>query len=77
MKFKLSVRQNRTFLQRFNESAIWWGIPMVCVEFIGVPLWVWKTGLTIVAPATIAAVLAKTAIEHFSVLALARKNEAK
>jgi hypothetical protein len=39
MKFKISVRQNRTFLQRFNENALWWGIPMVCVEIIGVPLW--------------------------------------
>jgi hypothetical protein len=27
MKFKISVRQNRTFLQRFNENALWWGIP--------------------------------------------------
>jgi len=77
MKFKLSVRQNRRFLQRFNENAVWWGIPMVCVELIGVPLWGWVTGLVIVVPATIAAVLATTAIEHFLISALAKRNHLK
>jgi len=77
MKLKLSVRQNRTFLQRFNENALWWGFPMVCVELFGVPLWGWHTGLVIAVPATLAAVLAKTTIEHFLVSALARKNDLK
>jgi hypothetical protein len=50
---------------------------MVCVELIGVPLWGWRTVLVIAVPATLAGVLAKTAIEHFLVSALAKKNEAK
>jgi hypothetical protein len=77
MKFKISVRQNRTFLQRFNENALWWGIPMVCVELIGVPLWGWQTALVIAVPVTLATVLAKAAIEHFLVSALARRNDLK
>ena len=77
MKFKISVRQNRTFLQRFNENALWWGIPMVCLELIGVPLWGWLIVLVIAVPATLAGVLAGTAIEHFLISALARRNDLK
>jgi hypothetical protein len=50
---------------------------MVCVELIGVPLWGWVTGLVILVPVTLAAVLAKTAIEHFLVSALAKRNHLK
>jgi hypothetical protein len=77
MKFKISVRQNRTFLQLFKENALWWGIPMVCVELIGVPLWGWLIGLVIAVPVTLAAVLAGTAIEYFLVSALAKRNDLK
>ena len=77
MKFKISVRQNQTFLQRFNRNALWWGIPMVCLELIGVPLWGWLTVLLIAVPATLGGVLAGTAIEHLLVSALARRNDLK
>lgn len=77
MKFKLSVRQNRTFLQRFSENALWWGVPIVCLEFVGAPLWGWRAGVAIAVPVTVAAVLAKTAIEHLLISALAKRNEAK
>jgi len=75
MKFKISVRQNRTFLQLFRENALWWGIPMVCAELIGIPLFGWSTVLLVVVPATLAGVLAKTGIEHLLVRTLARRNE--
>jgi len=75
MKIKLSVRQNRTFLQRFNENAIWWGIPMVCAELIGIPLFGWSTVLLVAVPATLAGILAKTGIEHLLVRTLASRNE--
>lgn len=77
MKFKISVRQNRTFFQLITENALWWGIPMVCVELIGVPLWGWLTVLVIAVPATLAGILAGTAIEYFLVSALAKRTEAK
>jgi hypothetical protein len=75
MKLGLSVRQNVTFLQRLGQDALWWGIPMVCVDFIVVPLVGWSTVLVIAIPATIAGVLAKTGIEYLLVRALARRNE--
>ena len=77
MKFKISVRKNRTFLQLLNENALWWGIPMVGLDLIGVPLWGWLTGLVIAVSVTLAAVLAVTAIEYFLVSALAKRNDLK
>jgi hypothetical protein len=71
---KLSVRQNQTFVQRFNHEAIWWGIPMVCIELIGVPIWGWLTVLALVVPATLVGVLVIVTIEHFLVSALAKRN---
>ena len=76
MEFRLSVRQTQTFPRRFRQNAAWWGIPMVCMEFIGVPLWGWTKVLVIAVPATLAAVLAKTAIEHILVWALGKRNRA-
>jgi len=67
MKLKISVRQDRTFLRLFNENALWWGIPMLALDLICVPLWSWLTVLVIAIPATLAAVLAITAIEHLLV----------
>ena len=75
MKFKISVRQDRTFLRRFNENALWWGIPMVGLDLICVPLWGWPTVLVVAIPATLAGVLAITGIEHLLVRTLARPNE--
>ena len=75
MKSKLSVRRNLTFLHRFAHEAVWWGIPMVCLELIGIPLFGWFTVLVIALPVTLAGVLAKTGIEHVLVSILARRNE--
>jgi hypothetical protein len=77
MRLKISVRQDRTFLRRFNENALWWGIPMVGLDLFCVPLWGWLTVLVIAIPATLAGVLAKTGIEHLLVRTLARRNEIK
>ena|ERR1051326_2695655 len=57
MKFKLTVRQNQTFFERFNDNALWWGGPIICIEFFGVPLRGWKTWVTTVA-APLAVILA-------------------
>jgi hypothetical protein len=50
---------------------------MVCVELISVQLRGWLTGLVIAVPVTLAAVLAGTAIEHFLVTVLAKRNNLK
>jgi hypothetical protein len=45
---KLSRRlSDKTFSQRLAHVAIWWGIPMVCVELIGMPLSGWPFGLAL------------------------------
>jgi hypothetical protein len=75
MKLKISVRKDRTFLQRFNENALWWGIPMVGLELISVPLWGWLTVLVIAIPATLAGILVETGIEYLLIRTLARRNE--
>ena len=79
VKFKISVRQNRTFLKRFGDNALWWGVPMLGMELFGVALRGWNLVLAIAIPATIAGVFAKTAVEHIFVSALAKRerDEAK
>ncbi len=73
---KLSIRRDRkqTFSQRFTREMIFWGIPMVCLELIGVPVFGWVTVLVIVVPATLVGVLAGAIIEHFLVSAIAKRN---
>jgi hypothetical protein len=75
MKIKLSVRQNRTFLQRFNRDAIFWGIPMLCMDLLGVPLFGWGAILTIAVPATLVGILAWVVIEYSLVTLQSRQNE--
>ena len=35
--------KRRTFGQRLKSAALWWGIPMLALELIGVPIkyWLW------------------------------------
>jgi anaerobic C4-dicarboxylate transporter len=53
-----------SFSQRFANIAILWGIPMVCLEFVGVPRAHWSTILIVTLPATLLGVLVYTALEH-------------
>jgi hypothetical protein len=73
---KLSVRRDRkqTFGQRFTRGTIEWGIPMVCLECVGIPMFGWFAVLVIVVPATLVGVLAGAAIEHFVVSDKANAN---
>ena len=74
---KLSVRQNQkqTFGQRLVRGAIFWGIPMVCLECIGIPILGWGTVLLMAVPATLVGVLAGALIEHFLVSSIAKTNQ--
>jgi hypothetical protein len=56
-----------TFSHRFIRTALYWGVPMVCLEFVGVPRHAWGTVLVIVVPATFVGVLASSALEHWFV----------
>jgi hypothetical protein len=74
---KLSIRRNKkqTFLQRFMRATVFWGIPMVCLEFIGIPRSAWGTVLVMAVPATLVGVLAGAIIEHSLVSRIENKNE--
>jgi hypothetical protein len=70
---KLSIKKQLTFSQRFTRLAIYWGIPMVCLELLGIPIFGWPVVLAIVVPATLAGVLAGTIFEHLLITYLAKK----
>jgi len=53
-----------TFAQRLGDLAIWWGIPMVLLELVGVPWRLWIFILLIALPATALGVLCFAALEH-------------
>jgi len=76
-KMKFSVRQNQKqgFRQRLTREAIFWGIPMVCLEFIGIPIFGWGIVLLIAVPATLVGVLVGAVIEHFLVSSIAKTNQ--
>jgi len=54
-----------TFSERLAHVAIFWGIPMVCLELIGIPLSSWAVILVFAMPATMLGILVYTAIEHW------------
>ncbi len=74
---KLSVRRDKkqTFRQRLTRGAIEWGIPMVCLECVGIPMFGWFTVLVMVVPATLVGVFVGAVIEHLLVSSIAKANE--
>jgi len=74
---KVSFRQKWTFWQRFRREAVFFGIPMVCLELVGLPLLGWGTALALVVPATLLGLLAYTSIEHLLISALAAGNKSQ
>ena len=69
---RISIRK-RTFLQRLRSMALWFGIPAVCVELIGVPKNLWLYGLIFLIPAAAVGVLTGAVILH---VAAARQSKA-
>ena len=63
------IKKRLTFRQRLLRDAIFWGVPMLCLDLIGVPFWGWRPALEILVPATFVAMLAVTALEHFLISA--------
>jgi hypothetical protein len=53
-----------TFRQRLISNALWWGIPMVAAELIGVPIRYWVWVVVFALPVTALGVLVSTALEH-------------
>jgi hypothetical protein len=67
--------KKQTFRRRLTRGAIEWGIPMVCLECVGIPMFGWFTVLVMVVPATLVGVLGWAVIEHFLVSDIATANE--
>jgi hypothetical protein len=70
-EMKLSVQKKWTFWQRFGREVVFFGLPMVCLELIGLPLLGWGAALALLVPATLIGLLVYTAVEHLLVSALA------
>jgi len=71
---KLQVKRKLTFSQRLWRVALFWGVPMVCLELIGIPRHLWDTVLVLVIPATVIGVFAGAVLEHWFVVWLARRE---
>ena len=67
MRFPFTISRtgkNLTFAQRLRHVALWWGIPMLLLELVGIPWRLWIFILLIAFPATALGVLCSAAIEH-------------
>jgi hypothetical protein len=60
-------------MQRLGSTALWYGIPAVCVELFGIPRNLWPYVLIYVIPATAVGVVTGAALEHTVVT---RRNKA-
>jgi len=54
----------KTFMQRLGATALFWGLPAMCLELIGIPRQAWSSILLIEVPATIVGVFTFALIEH-------------
>jgi hypothetical protein len=54
----------KTFMQRLRATAIYWGLPVMCLELIGIPRQAWGLILLIELPATVVGVFIFTLIEY-------------
>jgi len=68
MRFLQTISQtgnSKSFAQRLRYTAIWWGIPMLLLELVGVPWRMWIFMVLIALPATALGVLCAAALQHF------------
>jgi hypothetical protein len=58
------LKPKKTFLRRLRSTALWYGIPAVCLELFGIPRDLWPYVLIYVLPATAVGVFTGAMIEH-------------
>jgi hypothetical protein len=71
------VKRTLTFAQRLWRIAVFWGVPMVCLELIGIPRRLWATMLILAISATFVGVFVGAALEHWFVVWLARRPSSR
>jgi hypothetical protein len=45
MKFPLTIsrsKKDRTFIEHLQYTVVWWGIPMLLLELVGIPWREWS-----------------------------------
>ena len=58
-------RLTLTFSRRVAHSALFWGVPMILLELVGVPRADWLFVALLAIPATMFGVIAFALIEHW------------
>jgi hypothetical protein len=64
---QFQVKKTLTFSQRLWRIAFFWGVPMVCLELLGVSRESWAPVFVLAIPATLLGVFAGTVLEHWFV----------
>jgi steroid 5-alpha reductase family enzyme len=54
----------KTFSQRLASAMVWWGIPLMALELIGIAKQYWVPVLFLALPATMVGVFVEALIEH-------------
>jgi len=68
--------KKRTFPQRLRDQTLFWGIPVLCLELIGMPMRGASSVLLIAIPATILGVFVGAFIET-GVIRYIRRNQSE
>jgi len=74
--FQRTSKEKRTFAQRLWRDAVYWGIPMIVLELVGIPRRLLVPALFLWIPATMLGVLVGALIEHGIVGYLDEKRSA-
>jgi len=65
MRFLRRRLPEMTFSERLVHVAVFWGVPLVFLELIGIPLASWTLVSMFTIPCTLLGVFVYTAIEHW------------
>ena len=74
MKLTRTSKPMKTFPQRLASAMVWWGIPMMGLELIGIAKRYWAPVLFLALPATMVGVFVGAVIEHNVVKRLEQKR---
>jgi putative effector of murein hydrolase LrgA (UPF0299 family) len=64
-----------TFWQRYKHELIFFGIPVACLELIGIPAVGWVVVVAVMVPATLIGLLVSSAIEQWIISVLAESQK--
>jgi hypothetical protein len=74
MKLTRTFKPTKTFPQRLASAMVWWGIPLMGLELIGMAKRYWVPMLFLALPATMVGVFVEALIEHAIVKHLEQKR---